>query len=272
MAALFEGVAELFGLASKASEAAEVTETAEVASGATKTTLGSKTATVLESEKLGGKGLSEPLLKRPIPAEKLVKLQQKVQSRQMREVLQGLKPSVGQSAEAQSNRALFREYQATVTDKKAVPFKQFKANKLGQVGPRSGVIHRLSGKPAAEHVKDYVSTRTKGLGTGAQWFVNKTTEDLSTNVENVYDAARFGKARPPPKPGAVPGGQGPVEMLTGKPLHTQVAEAPETIAKVGNKLKRGAIIGGAVVGGTVVAGAGAYGAGKAGVNKLLGSK
>jgi hypothetical protein len=142
-----------------------------------------------------------------------------------------------------------------------------------------GLYHKVVGAPFSGTVQRGLDSTLEGAPGPARNYIKSVAKDLTTNLENVGNAARYkavGVEPPAPRAGAfdAAGGKGPLHMLTGQPIHKTVSVGTEvardTSIKVANvglaTLKRGAIIGG----GLVVATGAAYGAGSQVTKKVLG--
>ena len=140
-----------------------------------------------------------------------------------------------------------------------------------------GVYHKVVGAPFSGTVQRGLDASLEGAPGPARNYIKSVAKDLTTNLENVGNAARYkavGAEPPVPRAGAfdAAGGKGPLHRLTGQPIHetvsvgTEVARdtsikltnaARDTLHPLGKMAKRGVIIGG----GLVVATGAAYGAG-----------
>ena len=142
-----------------------------------------------------------------------------------------------------------------------------------------GLYHKVVGAPFSGTVQRGLDSTLEGAPGPARNYIKSVAKDLTTNLENVGNAARYkavGVEPPAPRAGAfdAAGGKGPLHMLTGQPIHETVSVGTEvardTSIKVANvglaTLKRGAIIGG----GLVVATGAAYGVGSQVAKKGLG--
>ena len=149
-----------------------------------------------------------------------------------------------------------------------------------------GVYHKVVGAPFSGTVQRGLDASLEGAPGPARNYIKSVAKDLTTNLENVGNAARYkavGAEPPVPRAGAfdAAGGKGPLHRLTGQPIHetvsvgTEVARdtsikltnaAIDTLHPLGKMAKRGVIIGG----GLLVATGAAYGAGSQVTKKVLG--